>query len=175
MNWTQDKPKSAVIDAAHLSRQREFSLATFGPGARTEGVLDHIAKELDEIRSTPTDISEWVDVIILAFDSAWRAGWEPQQILDAIVAKQHRNEARTWPDWRTADPSKAIEHVRRDDDATGLAEPPKCGMCPRERTPQDALDYSPIQVVTRQPLGWYSGDDGEICPECMAQLLGRTN
>ncbi|AWG49633.1 Protein of uncharacterised function (DUF550) [Mycobacteroides abscessus] len=103
----------AVLDAAHLCRQREFSLNTFGPGARTNGVLDHIAKELDEIRAAPQDISEWVDVIILAFDGAWRAGWEPQQILDAIVAKQSRNEQREWPDWRTADPEKAIEHVRK--------------------------------------------------------------
>ncbi len=103
----------AVLDAAHLCRQREFSLNTFGPGARTNGVLDHIAKELDEIRAEPQDISEWVDVIILAFDGAWRAGWEPQQILDAIVAKQSRNEQREWPDWRTADPEKAIEHVRK--------------------------------------------------------------
>lgn len=102
-----------VLDAAHLCRQREFSLNTFGPGARTNGVLDHIAKELDEIRAAPQDISEWVDVIILAFDGAWRAGWEPQQILDAIVAKQSRNEQREWPDWRTADPEKAIEHVRK--------------------------------------------------------------
>ncbi|WP_016895949.1 hypothetical protein [Mycobacteroides abscessus] len=50
-----------------------------------------------------------------------------------------------------------------------------CNVCGRERTPNDALDYNPIQVVTRQLLGWYSGDDGEICPECMAQLIGRTN
>ncbi|WP_425330533.1 dATP/dGTP pyrophosphohydrolase domain-containing protein [Mycobacteroides abscessus] len=49
----------------------------------------------------------------MAFDGAWRAGWEPQQILDAIVAKQSRNEQREWPDWRTADPEKAIEHVRK--------------------------------------------------------------
>ena len=30
----------------------------------------------------------------------------------AIMAKQARNEARVWPDWRTADPDKAIEHDR---------------------------------------------------------------
>ena len=30
----------------------------------------------------------------------------------AIKAKQARNEARTWPDWRTASPDKAIEHDR---------------------------------------------------------------
>jgi len=51
-------------------------------------------------------------VVILALDGAWRAGAEPQQIIDAIKAKQARNEARTWPDWRTASPDRAIEHDR---------------------------------------------------------------
>lgn len=105
-------PTPRVIDAAHLARQRTFSAATFGPGARTSGVIDHIRKELREIAADPADLTEWVDVVILAFDGAWRAGWEPQQIIDAIHAKQERNEARAWPDWRTADPTKAIEHIR---------------------------------------------------------------
>ena len=104
-----------VIDAAHLERQRKWSARTFGPGRRTNGVLDHIRKELVEIENDPLDIGEWVDVIILAFDGAWRAGWAPQQIIDAIEAKQHRNEARVWPDWRAADPDKAIEHDRSRD------------------------------------------------------------
>lgn len=108
---TNFKP-AACIDAAHLDRQREFSLRTFGPGPRTNGVLDHIAKELDEIRKAPDDLSEWADIIILALDGAWRTGAEPQDILDAIAAKQAKNEARTWPDWRTQDPNKAIEHDR---------------------------------------------------------------
>ncbi|MCB0968287.1 MAG: DUF550 domain-containing protein [Ilumatobacter sp.] len=101
-----------AIDVAHLERQRAFSEATFGPGARTAGVLDHIRKELDEIAAAPDDLSEWVDVVILAFDGAWRAGHEPADILRAIVAKQTKNEQREWPDWRNADPDRAIEHVR---------------------------------------------------------------
>lgn len=105
-----------VVDAAHIERQREFSQRTFGPGSRLHGVTDHIAKELVEVReAAPNNLDEWVDVIILAFDGAWRSGAEPQQIIDAIKAKQARNEQRQWPDWRTADPDKAIEHVRQAD------------------------------------------------------------
>lgn len=107
--WLTPAP---VIDAQHLAHQRAFSKATFGPGRRTLGVVDHIRKELHEIESDPTDLTEWIDVVILAFDGAWRAGWEPQQIINAIHEKQRRNEARVWPDWRAADPDKAIEHVR---------------------------------------------------------------
>ncbi|MCT7342173.1 DUF550 domain-containing protein [Pseudomonas aeruginosa] len=76
--------------------------ASFGPGSRAAGVVDHIRKELREIEEAPGDLAEWIDVVILALDGAWRTGATPAQIIDALVAKQTKNEARTWPDWRTA-------------------------------------------------------------------------
>lgn len=97
----------------HLRRQRDWSLKTFGPGDRSNGVLDHLLKELAEIEAQPDDLSEWIDVAILAFDGAMRRGFTPEQVAAALLAKQAQNEARTWPDWRTADPDKAIEHDRR--------------------------------------------------------------
>jgi hypothetical protein len=96
----------------HLNRQRDFSERTFGPGQRTAGVVDHIRKELREIEANPDDLSEWIDVIILGFDGAWRAGYTPTEIVAALEAKQAKNEGRQWPDWRTAPHDKAIEHVR---------------------------------------------------------------
>jgi hypothetical protein len=97
---------------AHLERQAKFSRHTFGPGRRTQGVADHIRKELLEIEVAPDDLEEWIDVVILALDGAWRTGASPDQIISTLTAKQAKNEARTWPDWRTADPGKAIEHTR---------------------------------------------------------------
>jgi hypothetical protein len=97
---------------AHIMRQRSFSMRTFGPGTRMNAVIDHIEKELAEVRDSHGDIAEWADVIILAMDGAWRAGYTPQEIVEAIVEKQTKNENRTWPDWRTSDPDKAIEHDR---------------------------------------------------------------
>ena len=102
---------------AHLYRQQNWSEQTFGPGYRTQGVIDHIRKELIEIEADPSDISEWIDVVILALDGAWRVGATPEKIVAALVAKQVKNESRKWPDWRTADPNKAIEHDRSDDKA----------------------------------------------------------
>ncbi|MCU1592444.1 MAG: hypothetical protein JWP11_3700 [Frankiales bacterium] len=110
-----DETPPPAIDAEHLAHQREWSERTFGPGPRTKGVLDHIRKELAEIEADPSDVTEWVDVVILALDGAWRAGWEPQEIIDAIKAKQAKNEARTWPDWRTMSADRAIEHDRSQD------------------------------------------------------------
>lgn len=97
---------------AHIHRQRAFSLKTFGPGERLAGVLDHIRKELGEIERDPGDVEEWADILLLAIDGAHRQGHTPEQIAAAINRKQNINETRTWPDWRTADPGKAIEHVR---------------------------------------------------------------
>ena len=170
----------------HLHRQKSFSSEAFGPGPRTAGIVDHIRKELAEIRAVEgKDLMEWIDVVILACDGAMRAGFSPEdlvedltfglstvsvflqnladsvsdtndldllrdievnlddvvvcdgaelhpwtsvsmiallsamkegfspeEIIDAWVAKQTINESRSWPDWRTIDPNKAIEHVR---------------------------------------------------------------
>lgn len=38
--------------------------------------------------------------------------------MTGIVAKQTKNEGRTWPDWRSAAPGKAIEHVRGEEVTT---------------------------------------------------------
>ena len=104
---------------AHLERQRAWSEKTFGPGDRTAGVCDHIRKELREIEANPHDLMEWVDVILLALDGAWRAGNSSIAIAAAINHKQGRNESRVWPDWRTAEPGKAIEHDRSADAVPG--------------------------------------------------------
>lgn len=96
----------------HIKRQKTFSLATFGPGPRTQMVVDHIRKELVEVELNPADLDEWVDVILLGLDGAWRAGHRPGAIAAAITAKQTRNEQRQWPDWRQCNPNKAIQHIR---------------------------------------------------------------
>lgn len=96
----------------HITRQREFSLKTFGPGTREKGVIDHMRKELGEIEKDPSDLLEWVDMILLALDGAWRQGHSPEAIAAGIAAKQTRNESRGWPDWRTMSPDQAIEHDR---------------------------------------------------------------
>ena len=99
---------------AHLRRQIAFSIETFGPGQRVSGVLDHIRKELAEIEKDPSDLTEWVDVVLLAFDGALRAGHSPVEVAEALGKKLAVNEKRQWPDWRKAPPGVAIEHIRKD-------------------------------------------------------------
>lgn len=127
----------------HLTRQAAFSRATFGPGPRTEGVSEHIGKELKEVALVYSNndgmpeagpdtsvhmdaAAEWTDVAILGLDGLTRAIWTAHPEWDAhrvalhactlIAEKQGKNERRDWPDWRTADPRKAIEHHRGHED-----------------------------------------------------------
>ncbi|MBM9467285.1 dATP/dGTP pyrophosphohydrolase domain-containing protein [Nakamurella leprariae] len=119
MTWsvpvTEPEPPAWSF-AEHLQRQSDFSQRTFGPGLRTAGLIDHITKELAELAAEPEDMSERIDLVILALDGALRLahyrGDPVTAVIDALVAKQERNEARTWPDWRTAPEGKAIEHDR---------------------------------------------------------------
>lgn len=100
---------------AYINAQTKWSESTFGPGAihdRVDGLIDHIQKELVEIKADPTDVMEWIDLIILALDGATRAGYSAGDICRALEYKQQINFDRQWPDWRTATPGKAIEHLR---------------------------------------------------------------
>ena len=113
VNGEDDKVEEVCFDLlTHLMRQIQWSTETFGPGDRAKGVVDHIRKELEEIEADPADLAEWIDVVILALDGAWRAGHTPDQIIEQLLAKQTKNERREWPDWREADPHKAIEHIK---------------------------------------------------------------
>ena len=98
----------------HIVRQWAFSLKTFGPPNERsiEGIVAHLREELEEVEEHPEDIMEWIDVIILAIDGALRAGHSAQMIVEALAAKQRTNELRKWPDWRTVEAGKPINHIR---------------------------------------------------------------
>ena len=163
--------------------QKAWSSETFGDHMDPTGVIDHIRKELDEIKAKPDDPEEWADMAILALDGTWRSGLSmADRMLDPynevlnselsaiadmdsddtgivdklivdiekaieglpnesdwglllgdaiigvqladpyskpyvhIAAKQAKNRKRKWPDKADQDPTKAIEHVRDDDE-----------------------------------------------------------
>lgn len=165
-------PRDECIDVDHLERQAEWSARTFGPGRRTKGLIDHITKELAEIEADPDDISEWADLIILAFDGAWRHGHSAADIIHAIKDKQAANETRTWPDWRGRSEDEAIEHERK----------PRCYIAgPIASAPDfrarfaaavpvvEALGYDPVNPCDITPAahegecppGYGPGEEGE--------------
>lgn len=96
----------------YLRAQIAWSRATFGAGQKTASITRHIEKELAEIRQEPENLIEWCDVIILAFDGAWRAGYTPEQIIFALQQKQSVNFGRTWPtETKEGEPT---EHIREE-------------------------------------------------------------
>ena len=101
--------------ADFLLRQWAWSKDTFDPGRRTLGIIQHIKKELVEIEAKPEDLSEWIDVVILAMDGFWRHGGKPEDLMIALIAQQRRNFARTWP--KPISEDVAVEHDRSDDAA----------------------------------------------------------
>lgn len=98
----------------YLRRQELWSARTFGQGAQTVEITKHIQKELAEILAQPNDLTEWIDVVILALDGYWRAGGDPDAIMDYLQAKQNVNFTRAWQAPRDGEPT---EH-----DRTGEAE-----------------------------------------------------
>lgn len=74
----QEEPEFDLI--AHLKRQFAFSEKAFGPSTSTEGIKKHILSELEEIKKDPSDIYEWVDVLILAIDAARREGQTVEEV-----------------------------------------------------------------------------------------------
>lgn len=97
----------------YIQRQIAWSQRTFGSSVRTIGLCKHIAKELDEIRSAPHDLTEWVDVMILAIDGAWRAGYSPEEIARGLKMKQGINFERQWPkNSRDDEPTEHLEETQ---------------------------------------------------------------
>lgn len=94
---------------AFLNDKNEWSLETFGKGERTEGIISHITSELEEVRETPHDVYEWVDIIFLAMDGAYRAGFDAQDLIEAMERKHEINKNRVWP---VADQDTPSFHVK---------------------------------------------------------------
>ncbi len=87
-----------------------WSERTFGPGDRYQGVVEHIRRELAEIERAPADLEEWVDVVMLAMDGAFRsAKADGAAFWAAFRAKAAKNEARQWA---PPDAAGVVEHVR---------------------------------------------------------------
>jgi hypothetical protein len=97
----------------YFVRQSKWSAQTFGHGTRTQGIVEHIRKELDEV------LGKWIDLTMLAMDGFWRHGGDPRTILDHLNAKQAKNFARKW---NVPKDGHAVEHVRD--------EPPPDDVCP---------------------------------------------
>ena len=109
-----------------LINKARWSLDTFGTGARTKGLTEHIRKELLEIEEAPEDLLEWIDVFMLATDGFWRAYTahhtsEEEITYDVLeraaekfcylmMYKDNLNRSRKWPKPTSQD--HCNEHIK---------------------------------------------------------------
>jgi phosphoribosyl-ATP pyrophosphohydrolase len=116
-------PADVASFAAWLDRKAAWSRETFGPVNMPDDalrILRHMDNEMNEIcdavnlEETENINVECADVILLAFDMMHRNGMTGAEIIATITDKQEANTRRTWPDWRTADPTMPMEHVKGD-------------------------------------------------------------
>lgn len=147
---------------AYIDRQRKWSTHTFGPGPRLKGILEHIRRELKEIEESPGDVTEWIDVVILALDGAWRAGYDPINIAAAMANKQQKNFARKWPEPTSED--VAVEHIA---DPADIQDDPANGGTV-EKGEWRCIDCK--YTVAGDPDG-----ENELCDECSPSKFVRGN
>lgn len=76
------------------------------PKGSDEGILNHIAKELQELREEPDSAEEMADIVILVAHFAARRGVDLEQ---AISEKHAINLLRTW---KKPDEFGVVEHVK---------------------------------------------------------------
>lgn len=97
----------------------EWSRDTFGPSPlRWEGAVNHLAKEIEEIKRDPSDPEEWVDALHLVIDGMTRAtGLNGSEFADFMRMKAKKVRSRSYPDWRTKAADEPVEHIRTPDEA----------------------------------------------------------
>lgn len=98
--------------ASYVRDHRAWSEKTFLTTTAT-GITKHIEKECVEVRKWPTDLEEWIDIMILAVDGYWRHGGLPEELLPRLRAKQRKNIGRKWVS--TGNPDDPVEHDRSDE------------------------------------------------------------
>ena len=107
----EDAGTPDISFAQSIQRQKDWTLATFGSGDHSQGLIEHIKKELVEIAEDSSETEEWIDVMILAMDGASRTGASAREIVRVFELKMAKNERRDWPKIGTFDLTKPIEHI----------------------------------------------------------------
>lgn len=102
----------------YIQAHVQWSTKTFGHGAHSTRLINHIRKELDEVAADPSDLEEWIDVIILALDGAWRAGYNAADIAKMLMAKLKKNQTRTFI--ISEDPDQPAEHDRGQEEGSTM-------------------------------------------------------
>lgn len=114
-NSRRDTPISVAADLFELMESHaKWSQETFGSDDERDcfGPLEHLKKEIEEVKQNPADITEWADMFLLYLDGLRRAGIGFPMMLEVARRKHEHNKTRKW---NKAENGKPSEHVREDD------------------------------------------------------------
>lgn len=92
-----------------------WSAETFGTDYPTEAIARHIELELVEIRENPSDLLEWIDVVMLGFEGYWRNGGASVNLTPDLWRKLEICKQRSYPAPVGDEPA---EHVREGEAAS---------------------------------------------------------
>ena len=81
-----------------FEKHKEWSLNQFGKKDSPLGPINHMGKEVEELKKDPQDAMEYADILILLMDAWLTIGKGPEELLDAVNEKIDINRARVWPD-----------------------------------------------------------------------------
>lgn len=98
---------------------RAWSERTFGPPADRgpAAPADHMQSEASEVAANPGDIVSYADQLILLNDQIWRAGFEPEDVVEAALAKMSINkDGREWPEAGSTPADKQTNHTTEEGD-----------------------------------------------------------
>jgi hypothetical protein len=138
----------------------EWSDETFGLGRDPLEVLDKLGEELEEARDDTGDIFEYADLLLTVLDSAHKAGFTAEELLDASLYKLEVMKGRKW---EKVDPERPHHHV----EGTG-------GKLDREYWEESFRSGRPLSLVTRarvvprEEVPWAAV---KHCPKCGAEMV----
>lgn len=132
----------------YLEAHNEWSARTFGRDRRPVSIINHIHKELKEVEAAPDDLVEWIDVMILAADGAFIAGYEPTQVAAAVITDIELGITGTWQSAETV-----ISHI-------------KTALCILETSPCDLTQW--VKVALFAVRGAYRA--GYRAPDVLVAL-----
>jgi len=95
-----------------VNRQRTWSTTQFGESVDLPRILNHITEATGDVEKEPARLHNWIDIVLLAMDGAWRAGHSPKEVVQAIQDVQVRNIMRDWQNPGDLPIGEPIKHIR---------------------------------------------------------------
>jgi hypothetical protein len=101
-----DKAEYGIVTALQDALSKWTSVQF--PSRTTSSILNHLKKEIEEIRAEPSDVLEYADVLMLLSDAASYNEISMSEVFKKAFEKLETNKARVWGE---VNDEGFVEHV----------------------------------------------------------------